>query len=201
VKKLDLLIAGMGGQGIILASDIIAEVALASGYDVKKTDTRGMAQRGGSVVSQVRVAEQVFSPLIRPGEADMLLAFEKLEAARWAYYLGGGGTVIANNLALPPLTVTLGYESYPGDEEIIKLVKRQKNNFYLVNGTERVKELGNIRTLNIFMLGCASLRLPFSVSTWEEVIAQRLPAKIRQINLSAFTQGRKEMPGIHLREG
>ena len=201
MKKLDLLIAGMGGQGIILASDIIAEVALASGYDVKKTDTRGMAQRGGSVVSQVRVAEQVFSPLIRPGEADMLLAFEKLEAARWAYYLGGGGTVIANNLALPPLTVTLGYETYPGDEEIIKLVKRHKNNFYLVNGTERVKELGNIRTLNIFMLGCASLQLPFSINIWEEVIAQRLPAKIKQINLSAFTQGRKEMPSTHLREG
>ncbi len=201
MKKLDLLIAGMGGQGIILASDIIAEVALASGYDVKKTDTRGMAQRGGSVVSQVRVAEQVFSPLIRPGEADMLLAFEKLEAARWAYYLGGGGTVIANNLALPPLTVILGYETYPGDEEITKLVKRQKTNFYLVNGTEWVKELGNIRTLNIFMLGCASLRLPFSISTWEEVIAQHLPAKFKQINLSAFTQGRKEMPGIHLKEG
>jgi len=201
VKKIDLLIAGMGGQGIILASDIIAEVALASGYDVKKTDTRGMAQRGGSVVSQVRIAQQVFSPLIKPGEADMLLAFEKLEAARWAYYLGGGGTVIANNLALPPLTVILGYESYPGDEEIIKLAKRPKNHFYLVSGTERVKELGNIRTLNIFMLGCASRRLPFSINIWEEVIAQRLPAKIRQINLSAFTQGRKEMPGIHLKEG
>lgn len=201
MKKLDLLIAGMGGQGIILASDIIAEVALASGYDIKKTDTRGMAQRGGSVVSQVRIAEQVFSPLIRSGEADMLLAFEKLEAARWAYYLGGGGTVIANNLALPPLTVTLGYETYPSDAEITRLVKRQKNHFYLVNGTERVKELGNIRTLNIFMLGCASLLLPFSIDTWEEVIAQRLPAKIRQINLSAFKQGRKEMPAIHLREG
>ncbi|UCG10394.1 MAG: indolepyruvate oxidoreductase subunit beta [Dehalococcoidia bacterium] len=201
MKKLDLLIAGMGGQGIILASDIIAEVALASGYDIKKTDTRGMAQRGGSVVSQVRIAEQVFSPLIRSGEADMLLAFEKLEAARWAYYLGGWGTVIANNLALPPLTVTLGYETYPSDAEITRLVKRQKNHFYLVNGTERVKELGNIRTLNIFMLGCASLLLPFSIDTWEEVIAQRLPAKIRQINLSAFKQGRKEMPAIHLREG
>jgi len=193
VKKLDLLIAGMGGQGIILASDIIAEVALASGYDVKKTDTRGMAQRGGSVVSQVRIAEQVFSPLIRPGEADMLLALEKLEAARWAYYLGGGGTVMANNLALPPLSVILGYEMYPSDEEIIRLVKRQKSLVYLVNGTERVRELGNIRTLNIFMLGCASRQLPFKVSIWEEVIARRLPAKIRQINLNAFKQGRKEM--------
>jgi indolepyruvate ferredoxin oxidoreductase beta subunit len=127
----------------------------------------------------------------------MLLAFEKLEAARWAYYLGGGGTVIANNLALPPLSVTLGYESYPGDEEIINLTKRQRNHFYLVSGTERVKELGNIRTLNIFMLGCASLLLPFSPNIWEEVIAQHLPPKIRQINLSAFKQGRKEMPGIH----
>lgn len=196
MKKLDLLIAGMGGQGIILASDILAEVALASGYDVKKTDTRGMAQRGGSVVSQVRIAQQVFSPLIKPGEADMLLALEKLEAARWAYYLRSGGTVIANNLVLPPLSVTLGYETYPADEDIINLTKRQMSHTYLVNGTKRVKELGNIRTLNIFMLGCASLRLPFTVTTWEEVIARRLPVKFRQINLNAFQQGRKEMRGI-----
>ena len=189
----------MGGQGIILASDILAEVALTSGYDVKKTDTRGMAQRGGSVVSQVRVAESVFSPLIKPGEADMLLALEKLEAARWAYYLRNRGVVIANNLALPPLSVILGYETYPSDEEIINLIRRQTSHVYLVNGTDRVKELSNIRTLNIFMLGCASLRLPFKVNIWEEVIARRLPAKIRQINLNAFRQGRREMKGIHLK--
>ncbi len=199
MKKLDLIIAGMGGQGIILASDILAEVALTSGYDVKKTDIRGMAQRGGSVVSQVRVAEPVFSPLIKPGEADMLLALEKLEAARWAYYLHSQGAVIANNLALPPLSVILGYVTYPGDEEIINLIRRQTSHIYLVNGTDRVKELGNVRTLNIFMLGCASLRLPFKVNIWEEVIAQRLPAKIRQINLNAFRQGRRKMEGIHLK--
>jgi len=110
MKKIDLLMTGVGGQGTILASDIIGEVALASGYDVKKTDTLGMAQRGGSVTSHVRLASKVYSPLIKEGEADIMLAFEKLEAARWGYYLKPGGIAIVNNLALPPLSVSLGSE-------------------------------------------------------------------------------------------
>ncbi len=201
MKKLDLLITGMGGQGIILASDIIIEAALASGYDVKKTDTKGMARRGGSVVSHVRIARQVWSPLIKEGEVDILLALEKLEAARWAHYLRPGGITIINNQALPPLSVILGYDQYPSDEELTDILKQRTDHIYFVDGARQAEELGNIKTLNIFMLGCASLFAPFRVNTWKESISQRLPPRIRQINISAFDRGRKEIQGVHLGEG
>ena len=198
MKKLDLIITGAGGQGIILASDIIGEAALAAGYDVKKSDTLGMAQRGGSVISHMRIAPKVWSPLIKEGEVDILLAFEKLEAARWSYYLRSGGIAIVNNQALPPLSVSLGKECYPSDKEIVDILKRRTDRVYFVDGTRRVGELGNIRTLNIFMLGCASLFAPLKVHFWKDSISQRMPEKIRQINLTAFDRGRKEIGHVHL---
>jgi indolepyruvate ferredoxin oxidoreductase beta subunit len=198
MKKLDLLVTGAGGQGIILASDIIGETAIAAGYDVKKTDTLGMAQRGGSVLSNVRIARQVWSPLIKRGEVDILLALEKLEAARWAYYLRPGGIAIVNNQALPPLSVSLGNARYPSDEEIINILRQQTDHIYFIDGTRRAKELGSIRTLNMFMLGCVSLFMPFKVQVWKDSISQRLPASIRQINITAFDRGRKEVKGVRL---
>ena len=198
MKKLDLLVTGAGGQGIILASDIIGEVAIAAGYDVKKTDTLGIAQRGGSVISNVRIARQVCSPLIKKGEVDILLALEKLEAARWVNYLRQGGIAIVNNHALPPLSVSLGNARYPSDEEITNILKRRTDRLYFIDGTNRARELGNIRTLNMFMLGCASLFMPFRVQVWKDSISQRLPASIRQINITAFNQGRKEVKGVRL---
>src|SRR4030042_1965648 len=125
-QKRDILITGVGGQGVVLASDIIGETALAAGYDVKKTDTLGMAQRGGSVVSHVRLAPKVWSPLIREGEADLLLAFEKLEAARWGHYLRPGGVAIVNNYEQPPLSVSLGKERYPSDKELTAALNRDR---------------------------------------------------------------------------
>ncbi|NQT05596.1 MAG: indolepyruvate oxidoreductase subunit beta [Dehalococcoidia bacterium] len=201
MKPVNLLITGAGGQGIILASDIIGETAIATGYDVKKTDTIGMAQRGGSVLSHMRIAQQVWSPLIRQGEVDLLLAFEKLEAARWASYLRPGGIAIVNNHALPPLSVSLGNARYPTDDEIKGILRQVTDQVYLIEGTERAKRLGNIRTLNIFMLGCASLFLPFKVNAWEESINRRLPEKVRQINLTAFNRGRKELKGVRISKG
>jgi len=193
VKKFDLLITGVGGQGVILASNIISEVALAAGYDVKKTDTLGMAQRGGSVVSHVRLGHRVWSPLIKAGETDMLIAFEKLEAARWSHYLRPGAIAIVNNHALPPLPVNLGNERYPTDKEITDILKQRTDSIYLINGTSQARELGNIRTLNMFLLGCASLFLPLKVSIWKDSISQYLKPSIRQINITAFSQGRKEV--------
>ena len=198
MKKLDLLITGVGGQGVILASDIISEAALAAGYDVKKTDTLGMAQRGGSVISHVRIAHQVWSPLTKEGEVDILVAFEKLEAARWGYYLRPGGIAIVNNQALPPLSVNLGNERYPSDEEITNILKRQTDRIYFVEGTSRAKELGNVRTLNMLMLGCASLFMPLKVHIWKDSISQHLPSNIRQSNIIAFERGRKEIRNVHL---
>lgn len=193
-----MLITGAGGQGVILASDIISEAAIAADYDVKKTDTIGMAQRGGSVASHVRIAPQVWSPLIKKGEVDILLAFEKLEAARWSHYLRPGGIAIVNNHALPPLSVSLGSERYPSDKEITTILKRRTDRVYFVEGTRRAGELGNIKTLNMFMLGCASLLLPFKVHVWKDGITHRIPSSIRQINITAFNQGRKEVRDAHL---
>ncbi len=201
MKKLDLLISGVGGQGVVLASDIIGEAALAAGYDVKKTDTLGMAQRGGSVISHVRIGSKVWSPLIKEGEVDLLLAFEKLEAARCSHYLHPGGIIIVNNYEQPTMSVSLGKERYPSHEEITAILKRQTNRVYFVDGTRRAGELGNVRTLNIFMLGCVSLFAPLKVNVWRNSISQRLPENIRQINLTIFTQGRKEMRDVRIGKG
>jgi indolepyruvate ferredoxin oxidoreductase beta subunit len=196
MEKYDLLITGVGGQGVILASNIIGEVALASGYDVKKTDTLGMAQRGGSVISHLRIAPKVFSPLIRQGEADILLAFEKLEAARWSHYLKPGGIAIINNQAMPPLSVNLGNECYPGDKDIIDILRYQTNNFYFIEGVSRAREIGNVKALNIFMLGCLSHFMPFEDNVWHDCITKSLPSKVVELNIAAFNQGRKEMKDL-----
>jgi indolepyruvate ferredoxin oxidoreductase beta subunit len=198
MKKFDLLITGVGGQGVILASDITGEAALAAGYDIKKTDTLGMAQRGGSVVSHVRIGHQVWSPLIKKGDVDILVAFEKLEAARWGHYLRSGAIAIVNNHALPPLSVNLGNERYPSDNEITNILRQRSDRIYFVDGTSLTRKLGNVRMLNMFMLGCASLFLPLKVNIWKDSISQRLPSSIRQINITAFDQGRKEIRGVRI---
>ena len=196
MNKQDLLMVGVGGQGIILASDILGEVALTAGYDIKKTDTLGMAQRGGSVLSHVRLADQVSSPLIKEGEVDMLVAFEKLEAARWAHFLSPGGLAVVNNHAMPPLSVSLGTARYPTDEEVGDILRRQTNRVCFANGTSRAAELGDVRALNMFMLGCVSAFLPIDVDLWKDCISQRLPSRILQINMTAFEQGRKETSNV-----
>lgn len=198
MKKFDLLITGVGGQGVIVASNIIGEVALAAGYDVKKTDTLGMAQRGGSVVSHVRLGPQVYSPLIMAGEVDILVAFEKLEAARWSHYLRPGAIAIVNDHALRPLSVNLGDERYPSDEEIINIIRRGSERIYFINGSDRVKKLGNIRILNVFLLGCASVCLPLKIRVWQDIISRHVPPAVRALNITAFSQGRKEMRRVYL---
>ena len=194
MKKLDLLVTGVGGQGVILASDIVSEAALAVGYQAKKTDTLGMAQRGGSVISHVRVSPEVWSPLIKEGSVDMLLVFEKLEAARWSSYLSEGGIAIVNNLTIPPLAVSLGNAIYPSDEEIISVIEERTDQVYLVNGSSRAMEFGDVRALNMYMLGCASYFASLiEPAVWKESICRRLPAKVHEMNIEAFDCGRKEV--------
>lgn len=201
MEKMDLLVTGVGGQGVVLASDIIGETALAAGFDVKKTDTLGMAQRGGSVLSHVRLGPKVWSPLIKDGGVDLLLAFEKLEAARWSHFLRPGGIAIVNRYEQPPLSVSLGQEKYPTDKEIDAALKRRTDRAYFVDGTGRARELGNVRTLNIFMLGCFSVFAPLEVEVWRQSISQRLAENIREINLTAFEMGRKEIEGVRIGKG
>jgi indolepyruvate ferredoxin oxidoreductase beta subunit len=199
MKTLGTLVTGVGGQGIILASDIICEAAITAGYDVKKTDTLGMAQRGGSVLSHVRIGTRVFSPLIREGEVDLLLAFEKLEAARWVNYLHRESVVIVNNYAQPPLAVNLGNEKYPDDDEIKKLLSRRMSGYYFVDGNNEAAKAGDSRALNTYMLGCASCFLPIENGIWEDMITQRVPARYKEINMKAFEAGRKEMNNVSRR--
>jgi indolepyruvate ferredoxin oxidoreductase beta subunit len=198
MKKQDILLVGVGGQGIILASDILGAASIAAGYDVKKTDTIGMAQRGGSVVSHVRIADRIWSPLIKEGEADILVAFEKLEAARWTPYLKSGGLAVINDHAIPPLSVSLATSHYPSNEAIKNILKQQTNRVLFIDGTNKAKALGDIRTFNIFMLGYISSFLPVEIQVWQNCLASMLPAKILDINSRAFEQGRKESPHVNL---
>ncbi len=194
--KMNVLIAGVGGQGVVLASDILADVALEAGLDVKKTDTLGMAQRGGSVVTQVRIGEQVASPLIGDNDVDLLLAFEKLESGRWADRLKKGATVVLNDYSVPPLSVSQGAEAYPGDSEISHLLKHRGADLITIHGSLHAAEMGNPKILNILMLGALSMLTPFNPELWIEAISKRLPPKIIEINLKAFQRGRKDLLSI-----
>lgn len=185
----NILIVGVGGQGVVLASNILAEAALKAGFDVKKTDTLGMAQRGGSVVSHLRYGESVASPLIPQGEADLLIAFEKLEGARWAHFLKPGGVAIVNDLALPPLSVTLGSECYPSDSQLEEMILTFTSNVFLVPGTAAAASLGNKKMVNSVLLGYAARLLDISPDIVMSTIQSALPEKLKKTNLAAFEKG------------
>lgn len=196
MNQYNLIIAGVGGQGVILAGNIIGEAALSAGYDVKKTDTLGMAQRGGSVISHLRISSEVFSPMIKRGEADILLAFEKLEAARWSHYLKPSGIAIVNNQALPPLSSGFGDKHYPTDKEIMSFIKKQAKHLYLLDGIVLARELGNIKTLNMFMLGCLSPFMPIEDGIWQNCIVQNLPPSVVRLNIKAFEKGKSKIKDV-----
>jgi indolepyruvate ferredoxin oxidoreductase beta subunit len=192
----DIVLVGVGGQGVVLASDILAEVAMKNGYDVKKTDTLGMAQRGGSVVSNVRISTHVDSPVIDRGDANFLLGFEKRETARFASMLRTDGVTIMNDAKQEPVSVTAGGEEYPTDEAIDAEITKYADNLIKVPGTDTAVELGNPKVLNTIMLGAMSFFLPFTKSSWTSVLREKLPEKIAEINVDAFNAGRRDMLDI-----
>ncbi|MFW6150410.1 MAG: indolepyruvate oxidoreductase subunit beta [Chloroflexota bacterium] len=196
MEKLGVLLVGVGGQGVILASDIVGETALRAGYDVKKTDTLGMAQRGGSVMSHVRMADSVRSPLMKEGDVDCLVAFEKLEAARWVSYLRPDGVAIVNDYKRPPLSVNLGMDRYPSDAELEAVLRGRTGHAYFIEASRRAAELGNARVVNMFMLGYLSLFTPIAEELWRECMTHRLPEALHRINLAAFDQGRREAASV-----
>ena len=191
MEKVDILIAGIGGQGIVAASDIIAATGILAGYDVKKTDSLGMAQRGGSVVSHIRMADSVSSPLIPTGAADVLVALEKLEAVRWAEYLRQDGTAVINDLAVSPPDVNLGFETYPANHEITAVVKKYTTNVFFIPGNRLAEEAGIAKALNSVILGCMACFLPFRIPFWKDSMRARLPASTIDLNLKAFDRGRE----------
>ncbi len=186
MNKLDVVIAGVGGQGVLLASEIISNVALASGYDVKKSEIHGMAQRGGSVFSFVRIGKKVYSPIIPAGSADFLLAFEELEALRYASYLRKGAQVIVNTQKISPITVLSGAASYP--EDPISMLKEHFK-VYPVDAVSLAQKAGNARAVNTVIVGIFSTFVGFEKELWLNIIKKLIPQKILEVNLKAFELG------------
>jgi indolepyruvate ferredoxin oxidoreductase beta subunit len=190
-KAYSFVLVGVGGQGTLLASNILAEVGLAAGFDVKKSEVHGMAQRGGSVASHVRWhPEQVFSPLVGLGEADILLSFEKVEALRFAEFLRRGGTAVVNDMAIVPITVSSGSATYPEDEDLAKVFASLDAKLVMVPGERLAQEAGNVKAANVVLLGAVSKLLPLPEETWWECLAQRVPKKFLELNRVAFASGR-----------
>ena len=186
-----LLLAGVGGQGILLASDIICKVMMEKGYDVKKSEVHGMAQRGGCVTSHVRYGKKVYSPLARKGDVDIIVSFEKLEALRYLDYLKAGGLVLVNDEEIYPPSVNLGEADYP--KGIYESLRSQfgPDHVKVVTGPEMAAKAGNRRAVNTVMLGAISRFIPeIGVEDWKKVLAKMLPEKIVEANLKAFDLGR-----------
>ena len=188
MTTMNLLLVGVGGQGTILASKIIAEVAMMQGHDVKMSEIHGMAQRGGSVVTQVRIGEKVYSPLIEEGEADFIVAFEKLEALRWVHYLREGGSIIVNDQQIDPMTVITGQRTYPPD--VLESLEKHSQGVVTVHALTLAREVGNIRTVNTVLLGSLARRLgSIPKDSWIEAMKKAVPSRFLDVNLKAFEAG------------
>ncbi len=189
MHDVNVLMVGVGGQGVVLASDAMGEIGMNHGYDVKKSDSLGMAQRGGSVVSHVRWGQHVFSPMIKQGEVDFLLGFEQLEAARWAPYLKPNGVAIVADVTVVPVSVIGGTVAYPGRDEVSEILAQYTSEIYLIPATEICLESGNPRALNMVMLGALATFLELETGAWIEDLNLRLPPRFVESSLEAFSRG------------
>ncbi len=187
-KVKNVIICGTGGQGILLASEVLCSAAWRAGYDVKKSEVHGMAQRGGSVSSHVRFGRKVHSVLVEKGDADIVLAMEKMEALRWAEYLAPEGKLIACDLRIEPMTVNTGSATYP---HVNAIIEEMGIPCLMIPVLDIAKELGNIRVVNVILLGAASKELPeIPMEHWLAAVQERVPAKALEVNLEAFKRGR-----------
>ena len=184
---MNILMAGVGGQGIILASDVLSEVMMRHGLDVKKSEIHGMAQRGGSVVSHIRFSKAVSSPIISLAECDMLLSFEELETARYTKYMNSSTNVIINKFRQSPPEVIAGAEVYP---DILPIIREKTQKVHTVDGTALCHEIGNPKGVNIVLLGVLSKFLDAHADLWIETLNDMLAEKIRKKNIEGFLKGR-----------
>lgn len=182
----NIMIVGVGGQGTLLTSRILGGIMLGAGYDVKLSEVHGMAQRGGSVVTFVRYGDKVFEPIVEEGQADLLIAFERLEAMRYVQYLKKDGVLIVNDQRIDPMPVITGAAEYP--ENIIETIS-DTNKVYSMDAQAKALELGNPRVFNIIVLGMAAKHMNFTKEQWLEVIANTVPPKTVEINQKAFIAG------------
>src|SRR5574344_3008458 len=182
----NIMIVGVGGQGTLLTSRILGKLAIEAGYDVKLSEVHGMAQRGGSVVTFVRYGEKVAEPIVEEGQADVLIAFERLEALRYANFLKKDGVLIINDQRIDPMPVVTGAAEYP--EDIIEELSK-KYTVYSIDAMAEAKKLGNSRVFNNVVLGLAAKHMDFTKQQWLDVIASKVPAKTVDINQEAFLVG------------
>lgn len=182
----NIMIVGVGGQGTLLTSRILGGITVDAGYDVKLSEVHGMAQRGGSVVTFVRYGEKVSEPIVEEGQADVLIAFEKLEALRYAHFLKPDGVIVVNDWRIDPITVVTGAAQYP--ENIIEKLS-EKYKVYSMNAMEEAEELGNVKAFNVIILGLAARHMDFEKEAWLRVIENTVPPKTVEINKSAFLMG------------
>ena len=189
MKNMNIMIVGVGGQGTLLTSRIIGKTALNMGLDVKLSEVHGMAQRGGSVVTFVRMGEDIAEPVVEEGYVDILISFEKLEAKRYAHFLKKDGIIIVNDCEIKPMPVVIGLDSYP--EGIIEGLSKD-HKVYLIDGAKKSMELGNPKLLNSVVLGLAAKYIGFNKEDWIKVIEETVPPKTIEINKKAFSIGYAE---------
>ena len=182
----NIMIVGVGGQGTLLTSRILGGLAMEAGYDVKLSEVHGMAQRGGSVVTFVRYGENVHEPIVEEGQADIIIAFEKLEALRYAHFLKKDGVLVVNDWRIDPMPVVIGAAEYP--QNIIENLEKEYKVFG-VNATEEAKKLGNSRVFNLIVLGVAAKHMDFTQQQWHDVIKNTVPPKTVELNINAFDVG------------
>ncbi len=185
----NILFSGVGGQGILLASELTAETLLRAGYDVKKSEVHGMAQRGGSVTAQLRYGARVYSPLIDPGSADIQMAFEMMEAVRYLPYLHKDSTVIVNTQKILPPAVATGQAAYP--ENVLEELSKRDIRVISVDAFTIAREAGEVRTANVALVGALSVHLDVDAKLFESVIEQRVPPRFLEENMKAFAAGRE----------
>ena len=190
-RTINILVVGIGGQGVMTASEILCEAAVSQGCDAKKTEVAGMSQRGGVVSSHVRFGARVFSPEIAPGEADILMGFEAAEAMRWCHYLRPRGIALVNRLRLLPPVVSLGLYAYP--EDPVGEIRKRGIRLHDFDAGAIARELGDLRLVNTIMMGAISDNLPFSPEMLKNRIVERFRAKktaLADLNALAFDRGR-----------
>ena len=189
MKTMNVSLVGVGGQGILLTSDVLAKTATLAGCDVKKSEIHGMAQRGGSVISQVRFGDKVYSPIIPDGTSDLLVSFDRLETLRWRHLLAPNGKVLMNDMYITPITVSSGQQ--PEVEDLAGKLAAEYPDMLKIDAMKLAESLGNTRTMNMVIAGALSTLTPFETGLWHEAMRQRIPAKLVELNLKAFDLGRQ----------
>lgn len=182
----NIMIVGVGGQGTLLTSRVLGGITLSAGYDVKLSEVHGMAQRGGSVVTFVRYGEKVYEPIVEEGQADVLIAFEKLEALRYSHFLKKDGVIIVNDQRIDPMPVVIGDAVYP--ENILEDLEK-KYTVLKIDALSEARKLGNTKAFNTIVLGLAAKHMDFSCEDWLQVIEKTVPAKTIDLNKQAFLVG------------